>query len=58
LSTRTLIQLSEDEKTFPIASEVVRREFYVDDCLSGRSSLAEVVELKHQLISLLKLGKF
>ncbi|GFQ83213.1 hypothetical protein TNCT_362441 [Trichonephila clavata] len=40
LSTKTLLQLSRDEeKRYPLAAPVLRENFYMDDFLSGASSL-------------------
>ncbi|GFS58161.1 integrase catalytic domain-containing protein [Trichonephila clavipes] len=47
LATRTLLQLSEDEKqNFPLASPVVKNDFYVDDVLSGAPDLKTAIEIQ------------
>nr|XP_015909769.1 uncharacterized protein LOC107441131 [Parasteatoda tepidariorum] len=57
LATKTLQQLAIDEKDkFPLASEVVLNDFYMDDCLSGSSNLEEFNEFRNQLKSLLLVG--
>lgn len=57
-ATRSLIQLSIDETEFPLASKAVQEDMYIDDCLSGADTLEEAIELKSQMIELLKRGKF
>ncbi|CAG7632968.1 unnamed protein product [Allacma fusca] len=59
LATRTLNQLAEEEKNrHPIASEVLRKDFYVDDCVSGTSSIPAALHLKSELQELLQRGGF
>ncbi|XP_046145484.1 uncharacterized protein LOC123988783 [Osmia bicornis bicornis] len=59
LATRTLQQLAEDEsKHFPLAAVSLKNDFYVDDLLTGTSSVERAVELKNQLIKLLRRGGF
>jgi hypothetical protein len=42
LATRCLKQLAEDEgECFPRAAEVVMRDFYVDDLISGTGNVDE-----------------
>ncbi|XP_054708500.1 uncharacterized protein LOC129218291 [Uloborus diversus] len=58
LATRTLQQLARDEeKSFPLASEIVLNDFYMDDCLSGSSNLTNFKELTRQLSELLQAGQ-
>ncbi|GFX87326.1 integrase catalytic domain-containing protein [Trichonephila clavipes] len=57
LATRVLQQLALDEKRdFPLASEVLLQDFYMDDCLSGASELSEFEKLKSELTQLLQRG--
>ncbi|XP_076658358.1 uncharacterized protein LOC143362242 [Halictus rubicundus] len=59
LATRTLQQLADDEsKDFPLAAAILKNDMYVDDLLTGTSSVDTAVELKTQLINLLKRGGF
>ncbi|XP_025997552.2 uncharacterized protein LOC105197924 [Solenopsis invicta] len=59
LAVRCLHQLAELEKEkFPKAAEVVLKDFYIDDLLTGGNSIEEVKELKNQLIGLLAKGGF
>ncbi|GFY00632.1 DUF1758 domain-containing protein [Trichonephila clavipes] len=54
LATRTLLQLSEDEKqNFPLASPIVKNYFYVDDVLSGAPDLETAIEIQQQLIGMM-----
>lgn len=57
LAIRAMRQLAMDEKEhFPKASEVVLRDFYVDDCLSGADNLDEAILIQDQLRGLMKKG--
>ncbi|XP_033229514.1 uncharacterized protein LOC117181055 [Belonocnema kinseyi] len=59
LAIRTLHQLAEDEReSFPIASAVLKRDFYVDDLLTGTHTFEEAINLRNDLISFLKRGSF
>ncbi|CAK9799131.1 hypothetical protein ANTPLA_LOCUS1906 [Anthophora plagiata] len=59
LASRTLHQLAHDEGSkFPLAANSLRDDFYVDDLLSGANTIQEALELKRQLIEILKLGGF
>ncbi|GFV22270.1 integrase catalytic domain-containing protein, partial [Trichonephila clavipes] len=45
-----LLHLSEDEKqTFPLATPIVKKDFYVDDVLSGAPDLETAIEIQQQL---------
>ncbi|XP_033218065.1 uncharacterized protein LOC117173535 [Belonocnema kinseyi] len=59
LAIRTLHQLAEDEReSFPIASAVLQRDFYVDDFVTGASTYQEAVQIRNDLIDILKKGGF
>ncbi|XP_058449243.1 uncharacterized protein LOC131429209 [Malaya genurostris] len=59
LATRTLNQLAEDDgDDFPLATPVVKRDFYVDDLLTGSDNLETLVKTGQQLIELLNKGGF
>ncbi|XP_055622149.1 uncharacterized protein LOC129765751 [Toxorhynchites rutilus septentrionalis] len=59
LATRTLQQLAEDEGAhFPEASRVVRKDVYVDDLISGESTVERAIQLQNDLMKLLKRGGF
>ncbi|XP_055622014.1 uncharacterized protein LOC129765627 [Toxorhynchites rutilus septentrionalis] len=58
-AARVLIKLAEDEgQNYPLAVEIVRSRFYVDDVLAGSDSLEEATEICRQLRELLDLGGF
>ncbi|XP_062539155.1 uncharacterized protein LOC134207453 [Armigeres subalbatus] len=59
LATRVLNQLATDEQeSFPKASKVVSKSFYVDDVLSGAETVEEAKELQIDLVALLAKGGF
>ncbi|XP_011859029.1 PREDICTED: uncharacterized protein LOC105556542 [Vollenhovia emeryi] len=59
IAVKCVQQLAKDEgKRFPWAAKVVQEDFYMDDLLTGAMTVEELMELKHQLIELLKLGGF
>ncbi|XP_018401738.1 PREDICTED: uncharacterized protein LOC108778911 [Cyphomyrmex costatus] len=59
LAIRTIRKLAEDEiNSFPVGSKTILRDFYVDDLLTGASTLQEALEIKTQTIELLKRGGF
>ncbi|XP_055522596.1 uncharacterized protein LOC129716785 [Wyeomyia smithii] len=57
LATRTLQQLADDEGiAYPLADPILRKNFYVDDCLGGAQSVDEALQLRHELTELLSKG--
>lgn len=59
LAIRTLQQLAMDEqKQFPLASKVIQEDFYVDDLLTGASTIRKAEILRDELIALLAVGGF
>ena len=59
LATRALNQLVYDDGApFPLASQIVLRDFYVDDCISCCDEIEQAISAYHQLNSLLPLGGF
>ncbi|KAJ8940212.1 hypothetical protein NQ318_010712 [Aromia moschata] len=59
LAMRTVHQLSQDEKlSFPLASEFVAQDMYVDDFVSSVPSTSQAVELYHQLVEMFQTGGF
>ncbi|XP_017797537.1 PREDICTED: uncharacterized protein LOC108578673 [Habropoda laboriosa] len=57
LAIRCLKQLAEDEgHRFPHASTILKRDFYVDDALTGTSTIEEGLVLSKNLTRLLKLA--
>ncbi|XP_033229232.1 uncharacterized protein LOC117180818 [Belonocnema kinseyi] len=59
LAIRALHQLADDEGTRrPIAAAIVKRDFYVDDLLTGANTHQEAAFLRDDLLKLLKNGGF
>ncbi|XP_058810927.1 uncharacterized protein LOC131675801 [Topomyia yanbarensis] len=59
LATMSLYQLTEDEgMQYPLAAGAIKKSFYMDDALVGANTLLEAIELKNQIVSLLKKGCF
>ncbi|XP_058817840.1 uncharacterized protein LOC131681145 [Topomyia yanbarensis] len=59
LATRALKQLSIDERDkFPMAADIVDKNFYVDNGLFGYDDLSQARDAQNQLIHLLKAGGF
>ncbi|XP_055912786.1 uncharacterized protein LOC129946567 [Eupeodes corollae] len=54
LAIKTLQQLAEDEQQkYPIAAEIVKHDFYVDDVMSGGNTMAECRKAQEQLNEML-----
>ncbi|XP_011708366.1 PREDICTED: uncharacterized protein LOC105463048 [Wasmannia auropunctata] len=59
LALKVLQQLATDDgHLFPKAVPIVRDSIYVDDALFGADEITQLVELREQLVSLLKRGQF
>ncbi|XP_044766279.1 uncharacterized protein LOC123322398 [Coccinella septempunctata] len=59
LANRTLKELVKDEGAkYPLAARALNEQTFVDDILTGAKSKSEVLELKNQLIDLMKAGGF
>ncbi|XP_076396344.1 uncharacterized protein LOC143265864 [Megachile rotundata] len=59
LAIRTVAQLADDEKErFPLASRIINRDLYVDNLLTGANSLEEVLQIRDEIIELLRSGGF
>ncbi|XP_033348712.1 uncharacterized protein LOC117232989 [Bombus vosnesenskii] len=57
LAIRCLKQLAEDEgPRFPRAAQILRRDFYVDDALTGADTKDEALSVRNDLTKLLKLA--
>ena len=55
LATQVLHQVASDYQTeFPQAAEIVKNTFYVDDCLTGASTVEEAITLREELNCLLE----
>lgn len=56
---RTMIQCALDnEIEYPVAAAIVKRDFYMDDCISGARSKEQVSNIYTQLQALLEKGGF
>ncbi|XP_015119530.1 uncharacterized protein LOC107042842 [Diachasma alloeum] len=59
LAVRCLHQLADDEyEKYPLAASRLKQDLYVDDLLTGTSTLEEALLLRNEMISLLKPGGF
>ena len=59
LAIRTLHKLAEDEGAqYPVAASVLKKDFYVDDLLTGANSYQAASALRDDLIRLLNKGGF
>ncbi|XP_058810030.1 uncharacterized protein LOC131675174 [Phymastichus coffea] len=59
LALRTMQQLGEDEgHRIPLARELLQKDLYMDDFLSGRPNLETAKSLRDQLVGLLRAGGF
>jgi hypothetical protein len=57
LATRALQELAKLESdSFPLASEVAKRDFYVDDLISGEATIQDALHIQSQLIGLTQAG--
>ncbi|XP_058809943.1 uncharacterized protein LOC131675115 [Phymastichus coffea] len=59
LAIRTLHQLAVNEESrFPRVAMLLRRDFYVDDFLSGADTLEDIMKIRDEMIKLLSRGGF
>ncbi|GFU43809.1 integrase catalytic domain-containing protein [Nephila pilipes] len=59
LATRTLKALADEERAdFPDAADVISNDIYMDDILSGKSTLEGVKKLQTKISQLLLRGRF
>lgn len=59
LAIRTVQQLAEDEQNqFPLASDIAKRDVYMDDVFSGGYTVNDALEKQQQLIGLFNAGGF
>lgn len=59
LAIRALQQLACDEsENYPIESEIIRRDFYVDDLMTGSHDVASALRIQHNLNELALKGGF
>ncbi|XP_030757751.1 uncharacterized protein LOC115883521 [Sitophilus oryzae] len=54
LGVRCLFQIAdENENKFPIVSNIIKRDFYMDDVLTGSDSIEELLQIQKDLVNLL-----
>lgn len=59
LAIRAMQQLASDEESnYPLGANIVRRDFYVDDMISGGDTVDEVLKIRQQVTELLQKGNF
>ncbi|XP_011859050.1 PREDICTED: uncharacterized protein LOC105556567 [Vollenhovia emeryi] len=59
LATRCLVDLADQqEKELPLGASRIKRDFYVDDLLTGADSKTEAINIRDQIIQILKSGSF
>jgi hypothetical protein len=59
LAVKTLQQVAEDEgKEYPIASQIIKEDFFMDDLMTGFDTVEEAVDTAKQICEILKKGGF
>ncbi|XP_063989696.1 uncharacterized protein LOC135168980 [Diachasmimorpha longicaudata] len=59
LAIRCLHQLADDEQhLYPTAATILKRDFYVDDLITGAQTREEAITIRNELERLMKLGHF
>ncbi|XP_037038490.1 uncharacterized protein LOC119076010 [Bradysia coprophila] len=59
LAIKSLQSLADMEaENYPLASIVAKRDFNVDDVMTGSNDLAEAIQCQAELIDMMKLGRF
>ena len=59
IATRCLAELATiNEEKFPTACRVIKNNFYMDDLLTGADSIPELIQIRDQVINILKQGQF
>ncbi|XP_067205357.1 uncharacterized protein [Linepithema humile] len=59
LATKVIHQLADlEENRYPVGAKIARRDFYVDDLITGTNSIGETLTIRDQITSLLKSGGF
>ncbi|XP_076382083.1 uncharacterized protein LOC143260481 [Megalopta genalis] len=59
LATRSLTQLGDDHASnFPLASHVIKKDFYVDDLLTGTDTIEETNSLRQHITHILNTAGF
>lgn len=55
-SIRTLAEI--ESKYFPVGSQIVMRDFYVDDLITGANSMTRALQIREETMKLLEKGGF
>ncbi|XP_063911926.1 uncharacterized protein LOC135128776 [Zophobas morio] len=59
IATRCLKELADQNQArYPVASEIIRRDFYMDDLLTGADSIEDLTKIKNDVTAILKQGQF
>jgi hypothetical protein len=58
LAIQSLQRLPEEQNIFPLAAEVIKRDFYVDDLMIGNNSFKHALQLQDKINNLLRLDCF
>ena len=59
LATRCLKKLADDNQTkYPKVAQILSKDFYVDDLLSGTTTTKEAIQLHQELLTLLQTAGF
>lgn len=59
LAVRTLHQVAEDEgQNYPEATEIIKRDFYMDDMMSGKDNVDDAIRVAKEIDSILEKGGF
>lgn len=59
MAIKTLQQIAKnEEQNYPEASDIIMRDFYVDDLISGANSVQEAINMQNQLIKIFKTTGF
>lgn len=59
LATRCLYQLAlENDNNYPLASNTIKNDFYVDDLLTGSNSISELLRIQKDLTKILAAAGF
>ncbi|XP_026742369.1 uncharacterized protein LOC113504313 [Trichoplusia ni] len=59
LAVKTLHQIAKDEgQKYPEASEIIRRDYYMDDMMSGKDNVQDALKVPKEIDTILKKGGF
>lgn len=59
LAVRTLHQVAQDEgRNYPEAAEIIRRDFFMDDMMSGKDNVTDALKVAKEIDAILQKGGF